>query len=81
MTQVYCTVVSMNGKSCKLVITMQFPVFEFQKSLSPNNPPAHMLLPEGEGLEANNQLSVAQWSVICAKFTSTIFKRVNFPED
>jgi len=32
---------------------------EFQKSFSPNQPPAHMLLPEGEGPETNNQFDVA----------------------
>ena len=32
---------------------------EFQKSLSPNQPPSRMLLPEGEGPETNNQFGVA----------------------
>ena len=65
MTLVNCTVVSTNNKvvhSWKISQVGDYNAIsclEFQKSLSPNQLPACMLLPEGEGPETNNQFGVA----------------------
>ena len=43
----------------KLVITMQFPVLNSRSLLVLISHMPHMLLPEGEGPETNNQFGVA----------------------
>ena len=65
-----CMLVMTKGAFCghvvvccvAMVCVMQFPLLNSRIPYCPDQPPAHMLLPEGEGPETNNQFGLAYFN-------------------